>query len=531
MRRVRADTVVPRSPSSDAVAIKSLQDDLTYVVDIVVGGTTYTVVADTGSNDFWISGDTPPKIINMTNIVVNELYGTGALNGTIAFTDVAFGNYTVPLQALLWTDPRNTSGFPDGFGDPWVGILGLGFSGTNSSVMNIFLEAFGFAPTQGLAPLASIFTQNSGVPSFFDVSLQRSHDVNDTVEGLLLIGEHLEGFERVAEQPKLPNLPQSPVTWAVAVDALSVNGEKYTLSNSSVSGMPPGKSAALLDTGTSLAYIDPSWVASIYGAIPGAALAEDIWFVPCDAALNVSFVMGGIEYPVHPLDLTALQTATVEKPDGSQMNVTYCSSRFLNSVVREGFAGQDHTLGDSFLRNVYTSFSYGDADAPSKFLNKNGSYVQMLPLTNTDDAWADFKTSRAQQLAAYPPTIDPATLLKIFQNTSDDDSTDDNADDGSDDSTDSLDAVGALGTTDSFTSPSSDANFLIAATLSKYSPVIVGLLAGNLFITTLLCGIALVALLRRVVKGGAQARVVDASYAPVRFKEAESGLEPLAYRG
>lgn len=220
------------------------------------------------------------------------------------------------------------------------------------------------------------------------------------------------------------------------------------------------------------------------------------------------------------------------------MNVTYCSSRFLNSVVREGFAGQDHTLGDSFLRNVYTSyvslasrryvladhlrrFSYGDADTPSKFLNKNGSYVQMLPLTNADNAWVDFKTSRAQQLAAYPPTIDPATLLKIFQNTSDDDSTDDNAnDDGSDDSTDGLDAVGALGTTDS-----------VAATLRKYSPVIVGLLAGNLFITMLLCGIALVALLRRVVKGGAQARVVDASYAPVRFKEAESGLEPLAYRG
>lgn len=225
------------------------------------------------------------------------------------------------------------------------------------------------------------------------------------------------------------------------------------------------------------------------------------------------------------------------------MNVTYCSSRFLDSVVEEGFAGQDHTLGDSFLRNVYTSyvlfasrrfavvdhlrrFSYGDADVPSKFLNKNGSYVQMLPLTNTDDAWADFKTSRAS------PTIDPATLVKIFQNTSEDDSIDDNTDDdGSDDSTDGLDAVGALGTTDSFTSSSLDANFLIAATLSKYSPIIVGLFAGNLFITMLLCGISAVALLRRVVKGGAQARVVDASYAPVRFKEAESGLEPLAYRG
>lgn len=135
--------------------------------------------------------------------------------------------------------------------------------------MNIFLEAFGFAPTQGFAPLASIFTQSPGVPSFFDVSLQRSHDVNDTVEGLLPIGEHLEGFEQIVEQPKLPSLPQSPVTWAVAVDALSVNGQKYTFSNSSVSGMPPGKSAALVDTGTSLAYIDPSWVASIFAPFPG----------------------------------------------------------------------------------------------------------------------------------------------------------------------------------------------------------------------------------------------------------------------
>lgn len=67
MRRVRADTLVPRSPSSDAVAIKSLRDDLNvsfampldgpvlmiasqYVVDMVVGGTsTWLSFTDEGA--------------------------------------------------------------------------------------------------------------------------------------------------------------------------------------------------------------------------------------------------------------------------------------------------------------------------------------------------------------------------------------------------------------------------------------------------------------------------------------------------
>lgn len=49
---------------------------------------------------------------------------------------------------------------------------------------------------------------------------------------------------------------------------------------------------------------------AIYSGAKGAKLLNiselhgETWIVDCDAELNISFKIGGVTYPIHPLDLS-----------------------------------------------------------------------------------------------------------------------------------------------------------------------------------------------------------------------------------
>lgn len=76
---------------------------------------------------------------------------------------------------------------------------------------------------------------------------------------------------------------------------MSVNGQAFTFGPSSISTVPAGKIAVLLDTGYSFPPLPPDAVDAIYSTIPGAVKFSDQspqWIVPCDAATNVTFTLG-----------------------------------------------------------------------------------------------------------------------------------------------------------------------------------------------------------------------------------------------
>ena len=46
---------------------------------------------------------------------------------------------------------------------------------------------------------------------------------------------------------------------------------------------------------------------AIYSGVPNASIQNvtglgNIWVIPCNAEINVTFIIGGKAYPVHPLD-------------------------------------------------------------------------------------------------------------------------------------------------------------------------------------------------------------------------------------
>lgn len=46
---------------------------------------------------------------------------------------------------------------------------------------------------------------------------------------------------------------------------------------------------------------------AIYGRVQGAAYdtASQLWTIPCTQLLNISFNFGGVNFPIHPLDVSS----------------------------------------------------------------------------------------------------------------------------------------------------------------------------------------------------------------------------------
>ena len=68
-----------------------------------------------------------------------------------------------------------------------------------------------------------------------------------------------------------------------------------------------------------------------------------------------------------------------------------------------------------------------------------------------------------------------------------------------------------------------DEHSQLVSLVGKYGPAVVGLVAGNVFVGVILAAIGIATCLRRQ---GAKSRNISPMYAPVRFKEAESGIDP-----
>ncbi|KAH9895010.1 acid protease [Cubamyces lactineus] len=380
-------------------------DNAGYFTTITLGQVNFSVILDTGSSDLWVNLKNRQIFLdNSTNLQVNETFGKGSLVGAIQFADLKLGDFTVQSQAFVSaTETQDLESAHDGI---------LGMSTNNiSSIWNTIARNFGVdaANAFGNTPMPSLFLQQPNIPRNFDVALSRADGLNDVAPGVFLIGEHDQDFQQVENAPQLPSV--SSEHWTIVMDAMTINGQQFAFNASRVPGVPEGKVAAALDTGFSLPPLPPPAVDAIYSTIPGAAFSQSLqsWIVPCSASANVSFVFGGQEYLVHPLDVTTLIVTPLNTTNGGQQNATLCinSFQYLTLDPTE-FSGFDLILGDAFLRNVYASFNYAD-----DFQNGEGSFVQLLSTTpDANAALNEFTTQRAAVLAQLPPEVNPADFAK-----------------------------------------------------------------------------------------------------------------------
>ncbi|KAI0633306.1 acid protease [Trametes polyzona] len=362
-------------------------DDLSYSTNITLD---LTVLLDTGSFALVLT--------NSTDVRTTQTFGRGSVTGNVSFAELRLGDLVVSSQAFLKATKVSDLGNAKA-------ILGMSFN-ADSHIQASLIEAWGeqAAESLGKIPMSALFAQNPDIPRAFDIQLARASEQEKAALGVFMIGGHDTGFERVSDAPQLPVM--APDHWSLVLDAMRINGKSFVFNRSRIAEATAGKVVAALDTGFSLPPLPPSAVDAIYSGIPGAVFDENSkrWLAPCDAATTLSFVFAGQEFFVHPLDLTRPVVGTV---NGAKRTACLNSYQYLTLDPKD-FTGFDLILGDAFLRNVYTSFNYGNAS--SRGVGR--PFVQMVLTTpNMSVAIQEFKMQRAATLSQLPPIIDPLAAV------------------------------------------------------------------------------------------------------------------------
>ncbi|KAJ6566826.1 aspartic peptidase domain-containing protein [Mycena capillaripes] len=452
-----------------------------YTINLTIAGTSVNAFLDTGSTDLWVAprrGAIGP--FESTGVAVKLAFGDGNafVNGTIGLGKVEIAGSEVPAQAFL--NVTQNVGFTGEFG-----LVGLSFDDPSIAQIPAALTAAKMdGAVVGKSLLSSIFDQNPDKGRFFGLSLSRQHDKDDSADASLDIGELDVKYAAVQNTPILSLFPENGFEWSVLTDGIHVNGVSIPwFSNSKTT--PPGKNLVLLDSGTTNILVPAEIRDAIYSVVPGAILAKNS-SIP---TIQMSASFAGERYRIHPLDVTDFTVAL--GPDGK--NYTICVGAITNGGVITADS-LDALFGDTFLRNVYTVFSFGNDTTPP--------HVQLLSQTDKN-APTDFAKVRAKRLHAGPPELAPADIIALFDGPSSSVSTSGKV---------SNDLANPA------SSPSEDSQ------VTKYAPIVIGLLGANLLVLLVLAFLGITGL----VKGGRQAGPTR-QYTPVKLREDVHGAEEGRY--
>ncbi|CCM01494.1 uncharacterized protein FIBRA_03548 [Fibroporia radiculosa] len=352
------------------------QGDVKYFTNLTLGGQPFQVLIDTGSSDLWIQGSVPGAQDTGKTVSVN--YAIGAVSGSVMTSTLTFDDFTVENQAFL-NATQNSAGDP--------GILGLG----PNSGSDIYEQ---FNDETGDTVLNRIFLQNTSTPNYITVLLGRSDDVAVPYPGDITIGQPLPTYENITSQPKLSVVLDGDSHgqhWQALLDKdgiIGPDGQPIQV-QSVIEGL--SQLVTVFDTGYTLPQVPAAVSTAIYARVPGAnftydAAAGNVWTIPCDVELNVTFKFGGVSFPINPLD-TNLNSFTVKNADGD----TVCVGAF-QPITTASAPSFDMILGMAFLRNAYILVDFGDFVPGSS--SQANPYVQLLPLTTQEQGHVDFVQER-----------------------------------------------------------------------------------------------------------------------------------------
>jgi len=219
----------------------------------------------------------------------------------------------------------------------------------------------------GFPRLSSISTEPNALPFFANLAQQAlleypifALSLTTAFNGTLTLGAidssvvanvSQVGWNKVAQFPPFfaENNSSSYLQWAIPLTGISVNSSQFTplptYTNSS-----QNHSLALIDVGTSGIYGPFQDVSRLYAMISDARLVDPSgqWAIPCSASVPLAFTFGERNYTLQPTDY-------IIGPASGNPDLCLTWPRALPP----GSDGIDWQMGATFLRTVYTIFSFG----------------------------------------------------------------------------------------------------------------------------------------------------------------------------
>ncbi len=188
------------------------------------------------------------------------------------------------------------------------GLIGLG-----PNTGSVIWDKLDADDSSGDSVLSRIFSQNTTSSNYLTLLLDRQGGGNQSFTGQLTISELVAGFENITSMPKLGvdkvhKLTDADQHWQTYTDADGVLGPdgNAIVVDSIVPSAPDNQLGVVFDSGYTLPQVPRAMSDAIYGCVQGAEYntASQAWTIPCSQEINLTFKFGGVEYPIHPLDVS-----------------------------------------------------------------------------------------------------------------------------------------------------------------------------------------------------------------------------------
>ncbi|KZT72178.1 acid protease [Daedalea quercina L-15889] len=282
---------------------------------------------DTGSSDLWV-----PSSSCTSSVCTSKHKYTASSSTTTALKS---GTFTIhygdgsTVSGPVYTDT--------------LSVAGITSTAQYFSPVTTLSNSFSGDPIDGILGMAYQKISQLGQPPFVNLAKSQGH-ISSAVFGMKLASS---GSELYIGGTDTALYSGSPEYHSVTGSGYwQISGAKALVNNKAVNtGFQ-----TIIDSGTTIMYGPPSAVQQFYKSVSGASLYDSqngYYQFPCNKAPTVAFSWGGQSWTV----------------SAANFNLGRVSSK--SSYCVGALAGQDlglgtnvWLLGDSFMKNVYTAFSF-----------------------------------------------------------------------------------------------------------------------------------------------------------------------------
>ncbi|KAK6078899.1 eukaryotic aspartyl protease [Seiridium cupressi] len=345
-------------PITDQTQLGS--EDVAYYGSVGIGGQNFNVIFDTGSADVWVPGPSCTRAKGCVHTSKYDQggsdlgtktsiqYGSGATEGENYVDEFTIAGLTATNQTLI--SVTTASGFTQIDAD---GLAGMAFSTIAQDNGTTFFE--------------NLVAQGAVQADEFGFYLGRVSGGTQKDSELTLGGR--DSTKYTGEFVTVP--VSSQTYWQIDLDGVKVGGS--TVANT--------QGQAAIDTGTTILLAPTAAAAAVFAQIKGSfgltLEGQKIYLYPCSTADgNIpSITFAGVDLAINPLDFK-LGSLGLGDIDDLALGDAALAAEIREKIAPEaggyciaGFSGGDLTgiddlyiVGDTFIKNWYSVFSYSAAD-------------------------------------------------------------------------------------------------------------------------------------------------------------------------
>jgi len=327
---IKPVAVVPetvRRRQSEPLTDENQDTEWTGTIGIGTPEQNFLVDFDTGSSDLWVpSSSCSSSVCSSKKKYASSASSTSAKqSGT--FT-IQYGDGST-VSGPVYTDT--------------VTVAGVKVTGQTFSPVTTLSNSFSSDPIDGILGLGLRALSNLNKDPFF---------VSASSQGIVSQKEFSFKLASSGSSLFLGGADSSVFTGTSEFHTLSSNSGFWQIggasafvgSKSAVSGFD-----TIIDSGTTIMYGPPSAIQSLYAKVPGATLFDSsngFYSFPCASVPSISFSWGGKKWAISADNFNLGTTQ-----DGSSDCVGALAAQDL------GLGDGVWLLGDSFMKNVYSTFS------------------------------------------------------------------------------------------------------------------------------------------------------------------------------